>query len=73
MRPAQDPEVVRKAKEQDWYIDFDDVNTQAREILERYSGIPPGDVVEHVKDIVSPPLTSVFTPQPSNQGADHSA
>ncbi|OAA74900.1 hypothetical protein LEL_06888 [Akanthomyces lecanii RCEF 1005] len=51
MRPAQDPEVVRKAKEQDWYIDFDDVNPQAREILERYSGIPPGDVVEHVKDI----------------------
>lgn len=52
MRPAQDPQVVRQAKEQDWYIEFDDINPVARDILEKYSGIAPADVVSHVKDIV---------------------
>ncbi|KAJ3475051.1 hypothetical protein NLG97_g9594 [Lecanicillium saksenae] len=51
MRPPQDAEVIRQAKKQGWYIDFDDINPQAREILERYSGIAPADVVPHVKDI----------------------
>lgn len=68
MRPPQDPEVVRKAKEQEWYIDFDDVNPQAREILEKYSGIPPDDVVAHVKDIVRRPY-SMLTPLPSHSPA----
>ncbi len=55
MRPPQDPETVRKAKEQDWYLDFDDINPPARDLLEKYSGIAPADVVPHVKAIVSPP------------------
>lgn len=51
--PIQDPETIRKAKEQDWWLTFDDVNPHARDILEKYSGIAPADVVQHVRDIVS--------------------
>ncbi|KAJ6782923.1 hypothetical protein PWT90_03075 [Aphanocladium album] len=51
MRPPQDADIVRRGKGQDWYIEFDDINPQAREILEKYSGIAPADVVQHVKDI----------------------
>ncbi|KAJ2955774.1 hypothetical protein NQ176_g11374 [Zarea fungicola] len=49
--PIQDPETIRKAKEQDWWLTFDDVNPHARDILEKYSGIAPADVVQHVRDI----------------------
>ncbi|OAA53265.1 hypothetical protein ISF_08879 [Cordyceps fumosorosea ARSEF 2679] len=55
MRPPQDPQIIEDAKKQDWYVDFDDVNPEAREILETYSGVAQGDVVQHVKDIVSSP------------------
>lgn len=38
-----------------WYEpDLDEVPEPAKTLLEKYSGIAPEDVVEHVKKVVSP-------------------
>lgn len=70
MRPPQDPATIAKAKEQDWYIEFDDINAKARNVLEKYSGIAPADVVPRVKEIVSLPFLPICGKQLTNRSAN---
>jgi hypothetical protein len=37
-----------------WYKkELDEIKPRTRELLEKYSNIPPGDVEDHVKQVVS--------------------
>lgn len=57
--PANDMEQQTGYKKSDWYApDISEVEEPAREILEKYSHIPPNEVVPSVLAIVRIPFRS---------------
>ena len=53
--PEVNPQIKARDKDVQWYqTDLETVSPQARELLEKYSHIPPDKVIPHILKIVSP-------------------
>lgn len=60
-QPPQGAVVISTSKDSPWYFhEIDTLTPEVRELLEKYSGIPPEKVEAHVKEVVSSPDREVF-------------
>ena len=56
---ATDEEIGSRSKDVGWYDnEIEELNARARELFEKYSGIPPEQVLPHIYEIVRSPIVA---------------